>query len=99
MTRTLRRLAHDTDGGIQPAAYLLMVTLLVLAALPGLVTVRDTIVQEFGDAAAALDNLDQSYSFTLNGQTSVFIDSSTLDDPADAEPAGISVRLPASPEN
>lgn len=95
------QLVDDTRGGIQPSSYLLLVTLVALAAIPGLTTVRDSVVQEFGDVAVALDALDQSYTFTLNGTVSAFTDTSELDDPGGPpgeEPAGISVRIAPSLE-
>lgn len=87
------RFRQDERGAIQPSSYLLLAVLLALAIIPGLTEIRNGIVQEFGDAAVALDQLDQSYSFTVGGTTSVFIDTSSLVDPDGGEPAGISVQI------
>jgi hypothetical protein len=42
---------------------ILVGTIVVLGLIVGLVALRDQIVQEFGDLAAGLGNLNQSYSF------------------------------------
>lgn len=98
MSNTFQRFLRDDSGAVQPATYLLIVCLLALAVIPGLTTLRDMVVQEFGDAATALDNLDQTYSFSVGGTMSVFTDTSTLTDLPNNEPACISVRATPTPE-
>lgn len=66
------------SGAMQVAEYLLMGSIVCIGMLVGLVSYRDAIALEYGDAAAALKNLNQSYAFTLTGtspQTSSFSDS------------------------
>ena len=43
-------------------ALILVITLLALGATVGLTSLRDQLVQEFGDVAQALENIDQSFS-------------------------------------
>jgi Flp pilus assembly pilin Flp len=52
---------------MQAVEYLLMGTIVALGILVGLVSYRDAIATEYGDIAAALKNLNQSFSFTLSG--------------------------------
>jgi hypothetical protein len=78
-----------------------MATLLALGVIVGLVTVRDQVVQQLGDIAAAIASLDQSYTITIGTQTSTFVDVADpvlTSDPSGSEPAGISVRAAATPE-
>ncbi|MFW5693328.1 MAG: hypothetical protein ACOCWL_03845, partial [Thermoguttaceae bacterium] len=67
---------------------------LVLGIIVGLVTLRDQMVQEFGDLAVGLDKLDQSWEVQYFWEDAPhgWSDTSTLEDPEDAEPANISVQ-------
>ncbi len=56
------RLWRDQRGETSAMAMLLLTTIVALGAIVGLATLRDQIVQELGDLAAAIENLDQSYS-------------------------------------
>jgi hypothetical protein len=94
-----QRLRTAQSGAVDTAAYLLIATIVGIGAIVGLATVRDQFVQELGDIAIALENLDQSYSFTIGSQTSSFSDMGTgPTDPDGSEPAGISLQQPASEE-
>ena len=74
---------------------LLLTTILAIGAIVGLTSVRNQIVQEFGDMAVALESLNQS--FTMG--TITFVDPpTTLTDPAGAEPACLNVQVPADGE-
>ena len=86
--KILRRLWRDQRGSTLLAANLLLYSVLVLGVIVGLVTLRDQLVQEFGDLAVALESLDQLFHVDGAG----FTDSSPLNDPAGEEPAGLSVR-------
>lgn len=92
--KILLRLWRDQRGSTSLVATLLLYAVLVLGMTVGLVTLRDQIVQEFGDLAVALESLDQSFSVHGVG----FTDSSSVTDPADEEPAGLSVRRAPSAE-
>ena len=96
--QVVRQLWNDTEGSLSPVGLLLVITILVVGMLPGLVTFRDHVIQEFGDLAVAIESLDQSYSMTVMGTTSKFQDSTTLVDVANEEPAGIDILRPATDE-
>jgi hypothetical protein len=74
---------------------LLVTVFLSVGVLAGLATYRDAFVQELGDVAVALNHIDQSYEYTVQGTTSTYddIDAASLDDPAGQEPAGLSVTV------
>lgn len=87
----------DERGSVSPFASVLMITILVIGIIPGVATLRDHIVQKFGDMAVSLERLDQSYSYTVNGVTSKYDDSDTgtLTDDAGKAPAGLDLTIPA----
>ncbi|WP_298869135.1 hypothetical protein [uncultured Gimesia sp.] len=99
---------NDEAGFVVSSELVLIGTILVLGVVVGLATVRDQVVQELGDLALAISNINQSYSFSgVTGHTSStagslfddqldFCDSSV--DPSAAEPACISVQITASAE-
>lgn len=104
---TLHRLWREESGFVVTSDLILVATVVVIGSIVGLVTFRDQLVQEFGDMAAAVGALNQSYSyaeFTVDGFTvagSSFEDQSDFCDEGDLpmQPAEcISVTEPASPE-
>ena len=97
---TFKRLWFDESGSADYLFLLLMVTICVVGVLPGIATMRDQVVQQFGDLAVAFDSLDQSYSVNINGVVSEYADDPpTLDDPVGTEPACISlINAGATPE-
>ncbi|MBA2117888.1 hypothetical protein [Bremerella alba] len=58
-------------GNTAVMAMVLLITLLAIGVIVGGVSLRNQIVQEFGDAAVALDNLDQSYSYSIDIDTNL----------------------------
>ena len=93
MKRLWIRLWHDRRGGIPALSTLLLYTILVLGMTVGIITLRDQIVQEYGDLAVALDHLDQSWEVTFNGETFGYDDDDPpLEDDDGEEPAGLSVQ-------
>lgn len=88
----------DESGIVDASSYLLMVTIIAIGMIVGLTEMRNEIVQSMGDVAGSLENLDQSYSFAVGAKTSVFADTTTGTDVANAEPAGISIQEAASDE-
>ena len=60
----LRQLWKDVDGFVVSAESVLIATILVIGMIVGLTTVRDQIVQELGDVAVHLAQMNQSYSFS-----------------------------------
>ena len=53
-------------GSASMMSIVLLVVLLALGVIVGAVALRDHLVQEFGDAAVALDHLDQSWSYVIS---------------------------------
>ena len=96
---------NDEAGFVVSSELVLIGTILVLGVVVGLATVRDQVVQELGDLALAISNINQSYSFSgVTGHTSstagsIFDDEldfcDTDADAAATEPACISVRITA----
>ncbi len=60
----LKRLWRDRRGFVATTDLILIITILVLGTIVGLATIRDSVVQEFGDLATALGRLDQTYQYT-----------------------------------
>jgi hypothetical protein len=84
----VQRLWTEETGSTQPMAAILMVVLLCIGAIVGLTTVRDQLVQEFGDVCVALESLDQSFS----GFGASYADPpNTLVDPPNDAPACINI--------
>jgi len=63
----LRTLWKDEAGFVISSELLLIVTIMVIGLIVGMVAVRDAVVQELADVAAAIGALDQSYQY--NGVT------------------------------
>jgi len=62
--RQLCALWNDERGFILSAELVLIATLCVIGLITGLTLVRDSVAGEFGDIAAAMRSLDQSYSYS-----------------------------------
>jgi hypothetical protein len=95
----------DTRGGLAPMDMILVTSLTAIGAMIGLAVIRDAVVQEMGDVAVALDNVDQSFSGTIVHATlgtlwsaSFSDDAATLSDPAGAEPACLDVQVSPTDE-
>jgi Flp pilus assembly pilin Flp len=105
----LRALWKDEAGFVITSELLLIVTIMVIGLIVGMVVVRDAVVQELGDVAAAIGALDQSYqyngttsscvtqgAFTAGGQ---FTDITDVCDPQpDNSPNGVLITLTPAPE-
>lgn len=102
MKKQIRRMNfwRDDGGGAEFISLILMTAVVAMGGIVGLAQIRDQVVQELGDSAVALDNLDQSFSYTItvdtdgNGTldsvvaTATYVDdAATLLDPAGAAPA------------
>lgn len=110
--RMLQRFWKDEAGFVVSTELVLIATILVIAMVVGLATVRNHVVQELGDVALAVGNLNQSLKWTgIQGRQgssgasgSVFVDQTDFCDGATGEdtsgqaPAGISVQVNATPE-
>lgn len=60
----LRRVWRDEAGFVLSTELTMVASVLVVGVLAGAVTVRDQVVQEMADTAAAISNFNQSYSFS-----------------------------------
>ncbi len=60
----MQRFWNDEAGFIVSSELILIATVLVIGLLAGLVTIRDQVVQELGDVADAISEINQSYSFS-----------------------------------
>jgi Flp pilus assembly pilin Flp len=69
--KVLHRLWADQAGFVVSTELVLVATILVIGMVVGLVTVRDQVVQELADLAAAIGSVNQSYEYTtVTGHTS-----------------------------
>ena len=89
---------HDETGMLCTVDYLVLVTVVCVGMIVGLVELRNSYVQVMGDIAGALESLDQSYSSTVAGVTSAYVDTLPAADVAGVEPQGISVQEAAASE-
>lgn len=100
MMKRLSCLWHDTRGASSVASLILLTTIVTIGIIAGMVTLRDQIVQQFGDLSVALESLDQSYSFSIitpgGTVTSQNPDTNSLMDPDGLEPAGLDVHSVAA---
>jgi hypothetical protein len=92
--RVLTQLWRDEQGFVVSAELVLIGTILVIGMIVGLATVRDQVVQELGDLALAIAQVNQSYSWSgITGHTSsvagsAFIDTLDFCDDATDQTAG-----------
>ena len=83
MRKRFRTLWADQRGDVNSLSMVLITVVLALGGIVGLTTLRDQVVQEFGDLSAAIGSLDHSYSFaavSIDGCTSA---GSSFDDESD----------------
>lgn len=109
--RMLHRIWKDEAGFVVSTELVLIATILVIGMIVGLASVRDAVVQELGDVAMAIGNVNQSYWYnsvvgceslastagSLFEDNTDFCDQSGLD-PADNEPRGIDIQVPGQLE-
>ena len=62
----LKSLWRDDRAGASVISLFLITAIVAMGGIVGLVAVRDNIVQQFGDVAVGLDNLSQSFSYTIS---------------------------------
>lgn len=62
--RMFNELLSDENGFIVSSELILIATILVIALVVGLQTVRDAVLQELGDVGAAIGAISQDYSYT-----------------------------------
>jgi len=59
---------------VDATSYLLLVLIIGIGGILGATAYRDQIAQEFGDLGVSLEQLDQSYSFTVGTTTYAYDD-------------------------
>ncbi|MBI1309796.1 hypothetical protein GC176_00700 [bacterium] len=65
----LRRLYVEEDGVLAGIDYVMLATIVAIGSLVGLVTIRDALIQELGDAGIALENIQQNYTVSMTFAT------------------------------
>lgn len=81
MRNMLTRLWVDDAGFVVSTELVLAATLLVIGITVGQVTLRDAVVTEIVDLSAAINDLNQSYSYTsVTGHSSSVAGSQFTDD-------------------
>lgn len=101
----LKSLWRDDRAGASVISLFLITAIVAMGGIVGLVAVRDNIVQQFGDVAVALDNLSQSFSYTIRvdrdgipgfetlcGTASYSDPAATLTDPVNQAPACLTMN-------
>ncbi len=79
----MRTLWNDEAGFIVSAELVLIATIMVIGLIVGLATVRDQVIQELADVAAAISNVNQSYSWSAVTGHSSSVAGSLFDDTVD----------------
>jgi len=97
MMTLIRELWADRRGETNIISALLLCVIISIGAIVGLSTLRAQIVQQFGDMALALENLNQSFTSSLGTYTDTSPPKPILDPPG-SEPAGLDVGAAASVE-
>ena len=103
LKRFLIRLLHDDAGIITSVDFMLFVAIVSIGSIVGLATIRDQVVQQFGDIGVAMENLEQTYTVDItfrNGSTKTFgfTDNASPTDLPDEPPGGIEIAVPAANE-
>ena len=89
----VRQLRSDEAGFIISSELVLVATILVIAMVVGLQTVRDAVLQELGDVAAAIGKVSQDYSYGgATGHCSSVNGSQYVDDTDACETSGANSR-------
>ena len=90
--KMIKRLWNDEAGFVISSELVLVATVLVIGMLVGIVTVRDQVVQELGDVATAIGQVNESYTFNgVTGHTSATAGSSYTDETDYCNPAASDV--------
>lgn len=81
-----RRLWSDCRGAVSMSELLLINTIVIIGAIGGLSSIREDMVQLFGDMADALSSLDQSFTVNSSNYTAGYTD-----------PGPFPVQIPGQP--
>ncbi len=109
LSTPLRRLYRDERGIVAVSDYVLLGTIIAIGAVAGLVTLRDSVIQELGDVGIGLENLQQNYTVsmtfaTVSGGTTTTsfgytTDNNPTEQPSGQSTAGIDVSIAPSNES
>jgi Flp pilus assembly pilin Flp len=89
--KVLSRLWKEEDGAIVSSEIVVVTVLLVLGMIVGLQSVREAVVTELADFAAAIGSINQSYSFAgITGHHSSTAGSAFVDNADSCDAAGAS---------
>ena len=91
--KNIKEFQTDECGAVYSVEQILMTVVFALGMLAGLAYFRDGLTQEMGDIAVALESLDRGFEYTIDGRppTTHTDDGTTLSDPLNAAPAGLSL--------
>jgi Flp pilus assembly pilin Flp len=87
-TGLLAKFLKDETGFVDAAHYILMVTVICIGVIAGLSAIRDSVVQELGDFALGLENLDHTYTVACSFATFGYIDAELGGNDVAGEPPG-----------
>ena len=92
----LNRFRRDDRGVASSFNLLITYTILAFGVVVGLITLRDQVVQEYGDMSVALESIDQSYRVDPIGSCPgyEYLDDNPLTDDAGDPPGCISFEEP-----
>ena len=87
--KILQQLWNDERGAIFSMELILIATLVVIGIIVGLATLRDSVVGELGDTAAAVGQVNQSYDIQIGDSSNTTANSElTIVDSNGATPGG-----------
>ncbi len=81
--KKMKKMKNKKAGFIVSVELLLITTILVIGLIVGLVPVRNAVIAELSDTAAAIDAIEHSYSYegvALAGQSAAAVGGSAFDD-------------------
>ena len=84
MLNIVQRLWSEDAGFVVSSELVLVATIMVIGLLAGLATVRDQVVQELGDTAIAISQMNQSYSWSGITAHHASVAGSSFDDASDS---------------
>jgi hypothetical protein len=108
LKQVLKKLWHCEQGFVVSNELVLMSAIVVIGLIVGMATVRDQVVQEFGDTSVSVGAMNQSFSFAGvvspvgSSPGSAFDDSADFCevfgfDPVNASPACININEAVHP--
>lgn len=86
--KTLRTLWKDDVGAVISVELILVITIVGIGLIVGLTTLRNSVVQELADTAAAAGSVNQSFTFSGTSGHGSSTGGSSFTDQADAGDTG-----------